>query len=233
MADLSAPLIVPCELGAPPALQSRQIHVYVAPVAELATGWLNAEEQQRAARFLDPTHRDRYTRIRATLRSLLANYLHVSPTEVTLDYAPFGKPQLRGAPALHFNLSHSRYWAAFAFRLDAPLGVDIENMRPQKNLHGMLGHVASAREQAAVTALPAADRLTAFYRLWTRKEAFIKGVGRGLGMGLRRIHIGIDDTSPRAVEYDEQTLPPWYVQDLSAPQNYRLAVCSHILPSDD
>lgn len=229
MSTLITPLVMPCELRVPPPLQPRQIHLYVAAVTELAPGYLNGEEQQRAARFLDPRHGDRFTRIRSTLRALLAHYLHCAPQDVALSYTRHGKPVLRDLAIPHFNLSHSRSLAAFVFGLDGPLGVDIEYVRPQKNLTGMLRHIASPREQAQLTALPAPAAQQAFYRLWTRKEALIKGIGRGLGMGLRRIHIGIDEHSPRPVEYDDEPLPPWFVLDQPAPIDYKLALSGHAI----
>lgn len=164
------------------------------------------------------------------LRKLLAFYLNCAPAGIEFSYAEHGKPSLQAHPQLQFNLSHSRDMAAFAFNFEHEVGVDIEYMRAQKDLAGMIRHVASKKEQAELQALNDSDAYQAFYRLWTRKEAFIKAVGRGLGMGLRSIHIGTHETTEAlAVEYKNQIQPMWFVSDLQAPQDYRLAICSQYL----
>lgn len=214
-------------------LASGQIHLYVvsitglqADAAEL-TASLTDQEVIKAGRLINPEHGRRQQLVRGLLRRLSSRYLGIAPQEVEFDYAGHGKPYLRNDPRLHFNLSHSRDMAAFAFRLDNEIGVDIEYMRPQKNLEGMIRHVASAKEQLELNALTGKDADEAFYRLWTRKEAFIKAVGRGLGMGLRAIYIGGSETdSPLAVEYKNETQPAWFVLDLQPPQGYKLALCS-------
>lgn len=209
------------------------VHLYVIDMTTLQemTGdlgaILNSEEQARAERFVNPKHGQHYRCVRGVLRRILSRYLNIAPQAVNFAYAAHGKPLLQNDPALHFNLSHSHHMAAYAIRLEQEIGVDIEFMRPQKNLVGMIKHVASPLEQDELNMLTENDARQAFYRLWTRKEAFIKAVGRGLGMGLRSIHIGTQlcDAS-LAVAYKNQILPDWYIQDIHAPTGYQLAVCS-------
>ncbi len=106
------------------------------------------------------------------------------------------------------------------------VGVDVEYMREQKNLPGMIRHVASKRERQELAALQESEVYTAFYRLWTRKEAVIKAVGRGLGMGLRSIYVGCGEQAGyQAVQYRDERLSGWYVTDIEPPGDYRLALC--------
>ena len=227
------PAIIPLDLQQPRPLTAGLIHLYVTPVSELLRAeselltYIKPEEDARAARFINPEHGRQHRCIRGMLRKLLGQYLNVAPNKIAFQYAEHGKPSLQDNPPLHFNLSHSRDMVAFAFSLEHELGVDIEYMRAQKDLGGMMRHVGSAREQAEWQCLDEAAAEQAFYRLWTRKEAFIKAVGRGLGMGLRSIHIGTAaDTAPRPVEYKNELLADWFIQDLEPPENYKLAVCS-------
>ena len=48
------------------------------------------------------------------------------------------------------------------------------------------------RELEALEALPAAARRPAFFRGWTRKEAFVKATGRGVTQGLRTFAVSLD-----------------------------------------
>lgn len=90
----------------------------------------------------------------------------------------------------------------------------------------MIRHVASAKEQQELSALNDKHADEAFYRLWTRKEAFIKAVGRGLGMGLRSIYIGTQcSQTALSVEYQGKITQGWQIYDLVPPTNYKLALC--------
>lgn len=187
---------------------------------------INSEEEQRAARFIKPQSGLHYRCIRGQLRKLLGAYLTVQASEVEFEYAEYGKPGLKNKSELKFNLSHSRDMAVFAFCLEKEIGVDIEFMREQKNLPGMIRHVGSPMEQDELNELQGPVAYDAFYRLWTRKEAFIKAVGRGLGMGLRAIDIGSGKIADdHAVAYNNKELPEWLIKDIPPPEGYRLALC--------
>ena len=231
--SISIPTIIQADLNRQRVLRANEIQLYVLRISEQLddeaelSALLSPDEVARAERFLNPQHGRNYRCMRGLLRKLLAAYLDMTPQAIHFEYAEHGKPSLSHQTELQFNMSHSRDMAAYAFCLQHDVGVDIEYMRAQKNLDGMIGHVGSPQEQTELQQLDTAARLQAFYRLWTRKEAFIKAVGRGLGMGLRSIHIGTaQDTAPRRIEYKNECLPAWFVQDLTPPADYKLAICS-------
>ena len=60
----------------------------------------------------------------------------------------------------------------------------------------MARHVFSFAEYAALGALPAEDRLKAFFRCWTRQESFIKARGEGLSFPLTGFDVSFADTPP-------------------------------------
>jgi 4'-phosphopantetheinyl transferase len=144
--------------------------------------------------------RDRqlWGRSRSVLRVLLARYLDTAPERVPLAVAANGKPCLGqpdedrqetdGAESLHFNLSHSGELALYAFSSSWPVGVDVELGHAAED-GARRDHVALARrvfgegEARRVQALAPAAREREFLRLWTRHEAALKRVGRGIGAG--------------------------------------------------
>lgn len=232
MPDSDHPVILRPAIDRPAALGENEIHLYVVPVSglddELAalSASLNAEERARAARFINPLHGDHYRCIRGMLRKLLATYLSSLPGQIVFGYAQHGKPYLKHEAQLRFNISHSRDMVAYAFSRQHELGVDVEYMRPQKNLDGMIQRIATSREQQELAQLAGQARNEAFYRLWTRKEAYIKMVGRGLGMGLRSIHIGTQASdTPLVVSYKDEIHKGCVVADMSPPDSYKLALC--------
>jgi 4'-phosphopantetheinyl transferase len=159
------------------------------PAAEVARlhSLLSADEQARAARFLSPLHRDRFAVAHGRLRELLASQLGVDPSALQFDTAEHGKPHLAGPQAgsgLQFNLSHSGDRGLVGWANQRHLGVDIELWRPLGDEAALVRRFFSPAENAAYEALAPAERTRGFFECWTRKEAYIKAVGRGLGLPL-------------------------------------------------
>lgn len=145
---------------------------------------LSSTERERADRFHFPEDRRRWIVAHAGMRRILARYLAADAGGLQFDQDANGKPFLiegGGRSGLHFNLSHSRDLAVLAVGA-GELGVDVEHGAGIVSVADLLGEVCSEAERLAVLALPEPDRRAAFLRLWTRKEAFLKGLGLGLNI---------------------------------------------------
>ena len=95
-----------------------------------ALRWCLSEgESERADRFVFERDRTRFIACRAILRGVIAQNLNIGPTDVVFAYGEKGKPYLEDWP-LFFNLSHSHNEALIAISRNAPLGVDVEHIRP-------------------------------------------------------------------------------------------------------
>ncbi|HEY5602552.1 MAG TPA: 4'-phosphopantetheinyl transferase superfamily protein, partial [Gammaproteobacteria bacterium] len=212
------PKIIPFQIS-PPTLALGQIHLMVASLESLAKhreqlyAVLNEEEQTRAQRFINAAHGDNFRLVRGALRVCLGNYLSLPAETIRFTFNQYGKPEIDSAQnprALRFNVSHSHHMAAFIFTLGKCVGIDIEFIKPLRNMHGLVKHVCGPRELEEFNALDIEERREAFFRLWTRKEAFIKAKGQGLSMGLRTIYIGFDTNRPaRPVQYRDHWLDNW------------------------
>lgn len=145
---------------------------------------LSPDEVKRADRFRFAQDRRRFVVARAVLRRLLGAYLGASPGSLRFAYGPHGKPRLADAHHAQghvtFNLSHSRDLALVAVAGGCELGVDLEAVRPLEEASAMARRIFSAAELAALAAMPEAERDMAFYRFWTRREAWVKALGTGL-----------------------------------------------------
>lgn len=152
-------------------------------------------ERQRAARFHCDRDRRRYIAARGQLRVLLSERLAVPPQAVELAYTPRGKPVLaRGG--LHFNVSRRGDTALFAFSRDARIGVDLEEIHHVAGADAIAARYFSGRERSAYEALASHERMTGFFNCWTRKEAFVKGLGAGLAMPLDRFDVTLAPGEP-------------------------------------
>jgi len=131
----------------------------------------------------------------ARLRQLLAPLLGIAPSQVEFSAGEHGKPRLAGIAAgsdLHFNLSHSGAVGLIGWARGREIGVDVEVWRPMSDEAALVRRYFSPAEITAYEALPAAQRTEGFFNCWTRKEAYIKAIGRGLGLPLDSFDVSID-----------------------------------------
>ena len=164
---------------------------------------LDERERTRAARFRFPVHRGRFVVGRGTLRSILGLYLGVPADRVKLTTGPQGKPRLAGGPALEFNISHSEDRALLAVASGRCVGVDIERIDASRATEDIARRFFSPEEIAALDGIPRRDRTRAFFRCWTRKEAYLKALGDGLSLPLDGFAVSVDrPASPRLLRSD-------------------------------
>lgn len=95
-------------------------------------------------------------------------------------YDAGGKPRLKDYPEIFFNLSHCRE-AAVCVVDSAPVGIDIESIRPFKDT--LARHVLSQEEYEIVIKAERSD--VEFIKYWTRKEALLKYTGEGIRTDLK------------------------------------------------
>ena len=101
-----------------------------------------------------------------------------------------------GDGTLRFNLAHSHELALYAFTRGREIGVDIEYLRALPDADQIADRFFSARENATLQALPASQRRQAFFNCWTRKEAYIKAIGKGLSQPLDQFEVSLAPGDP-------------------------------------
>jgi 4'-phosphopantetheinyl transferase len=187
-------LAVPC----PPRrmrLAPGEVHVWrldlnvpATQVSEL-NRTLDDDERARGARLAFDADRSHFISAHSFVRRLLGSYLGLTPEAVRYDRAPRGKPHIRVSPRdtnlpLRFNLSSSDDTALLAVSLNREVGVDIEKIRSERDCIGIAERFFSPRETATLRRLGSQERTPAFYRCWTRKEAYVKATGDGMFLPL-------------------------------------------------
>lgn len=146
--------------------------------------FLNTKERNRAARFYKEIDRNRFVIYRSILKFILASHTKQNVREIFLDYNLNKKPYLATHPWLHFNLSHSEDYAVIAIS-NKNIGIDIEYMADDFNFTNMLPDIFQENEIFMIN--NAANKKYAFYTSWTRKEAFVKALGKGIDEDFRYI----------------------------------------------
>ena len=179
-------------------LPDNDVHVWRAnlniplPDVQSLQHTLSPDERARAYRFRFERHRNHFIVARGTLRTLLALYLNISPTQLHFRYNAYGKPSLESPHTpLHFNISHSHELALLAFSQHRELGVDVEYMDRNIDYNELAQHTFSPYEAAIVTALSDDAKRQAFFNCWTRKEAYIKARGMGVSLDLTSFDVSL------------------------------------------
>jgi 4'-phosphopantetheinyl transferase len=180
------------------SLGDGEIHVWAGSLQATAAGTLTSarvlsrDEEARAGRFRFERDRDRFIVGRGLLRTLLAVYLDGDPSRLKFDYGPNGKPALSEfarSHGVHFNLAHSEDLLLVAVTLTWEIGVDVERIRPFADAEGIARRFFSQREWEGLRSLTDAQKPPAFFRLWTRKEAWLKATGDGISDSLGQVEV--------------------------------------------
>jgi 4'-phosphopantetheinyl transferase len=189
MLTAAPPLFAPGPIE--PALRPGEVHLWKADlraVPEEIGDCLAAPEWVRAGRFHFARDRRRFIAGRGLLRTVLARYLEIDPREVQLTMGAHGKPALAGASStLRFNLSHSGDLLLIALTHAREIGVDVELMRDTIPFEMLAEHYFAPEDAWHMHLLPAAEKATKFYDVWTSTEARLKASGLGLANGTKVI----------------------------------------------
>jgi 4'-phosphopantetheinyl transferase len=219
-----------------PAPSALQVHVWAAtldltPAALAASSTtLCAAEIERANRFRLMRDRNRFVAGRGLLRVLLSRYLQIEPRQIEFVYGAQGKPSLGKAflgSGLEFNLAHSHNLALLAVTNAGPVGVDVERIDPMADTRQLVARFFSARESAAFDRLPTDLKPAAFFNLWTRKEAWLKATGEGVGHLLDQVEVSFAPGAPArllSLPGNARTAESWDLYDLSPAPGFAAAL---------
>ena len=219
------------------ALPENEVQLWRLDLEALAVGedrWqqlLSADEQMRARRFISVRARHEFVVTRGLLRTVLAAYLDAGPKILIFHDSTREKPRL-GPPyadsGIAFNLSHAGGIALLAFTRSRELGVDVERLRRDLDVDAIARRYFSLPEQRQLAALNSEERYEAFFRCWTRKEAYIKAKGEGLSLPLDQFEVSLaigDTDALLATRPDTSDAARWSLREVPAGYGYVAALC--------
>jgi 4'-phosphopantetheinyl transferase len=206
------------------------------PISADDRALLDPEETAKAERIIIPGKRRQSYRARSELRRILGRYLDADPQALRFVYGEHGKPALAarpdGEPApLSFNLSHSGDLALVAVVLGRPelqLGVDVEQARDGRQFASIAASFFAPDEVAVFEALAIDEQPAAFYRAWTRKEAYLKAIGTGLSFASTGFTIRYGRGEEPALLHTTRLgddARRWRMVDVPCPPGYAAAAC--------
>jgi 4'-phosphopantetheinyl transferase len=162
-------------------------------------------EQARAARMPVARRRRDFLVARGIVRTVLGTYLEIPAAEVRIATRARGKPFVASPAAPAFSVSHSHRLAVVAVTPGFEVGVDLELVDPRLDVVAVARRFLSAQEAVRLAGLDPAARARAFFRLWTRKEAYAKATGRGLTVPLGEL---LGSPEPRSATHTTVDIDP-------------------------
>lgn len=144
---------------------------------------LSRKERTRAASFRFETHRNRFILCHGALRTILGLYLNTEPDRLDFCYNNHGKPCLSDRffkDQVQFNLAHSDDLAICAFAKGRNVGIDLEHVHNIPDVEELAASFFPKQESKRLQMLPSDQKTRAFFRCWTRREAYGKAKGTGL-----------------------------------------------------
>jgi 4'-phosphopantetheinyl transferase len=213
-------------------LWTRRLALDVEP-AEHDLSVLSTDERRRADGFQIAAARHRFVGRHVHLRQVLARYLDMPPASVPLLARLNEPPQLTVPSALRLSLSSSAGVSVAAIAWNRPVGVDVEHLDRDVDISAVAATVFSKQERQAVNRASASERQALFFRIWTRKEAFVKALGVGFMRDLKSFDV-IRPALPeraatKAIINDQEAKDDggrWLVQDVAGPSDFALACCA-------
>ncbi|GGD05300.1 phosphopantetheine-protein transferase [Hyunsoonleella pacifica] len=188
---------------------------------------LSEDEKLKVSKF--KFKKDKTTSIiaRGSLRVLLSKYLNYPATDFSFSYGVYGKPLLLDNQSIKFNISHSGEIIVIAFCNLYDIGVDIEYVEKGFNVLDIVNNYFSNAEIQALHNLPESEHIEAFYRGWTRKEAFIKAKAKGLSFPLASFSVSIDSdktTDLYETIWDKKEKELWDIIPFKTATHYKAAL---------
>ena len=159
---------------------------------------LSSEERRHADQFARPLDRGRFVAARGWLRHLVGALLDCAPGDVEIVTGDRGKPRVAGSD-FEFSASRTAAVALYATSRKMEVGVDVEAIRSTINIDGIAARFMSPAEQRALASLSQGQRLKALLQCWTRKEAYVKGIGTGLSCAVRDVDVWYGGRQPATV----------------------------------
>lgn len=148
------------------------------------TAFLNSDEINRVGHFYNEIDKDRFIIYKSILKFVLAAYTKLAVTKIHFDYNFNKKPYLSSHPWLFFNISHSEDFAVIAISLNK-VGIDIEYISKDFTFTNLLPDIFKDNEVLAIQ--NAVNKKQSFYKSWTRKEALVKALGKGIDDDFKNI----------------------------------------------
>jgi len=214
-------------------LSELEVHLWKSRITDYETdaeffysGSLPNDEKEKADNIRYEENRKSYIISRGILRTVLSEYLRIKPADIVFEYNKHGKPSIANGlnpRNVRFNLSHSNDLILYAVAKNKEVGIDVEHMRDVDRAERIIERFFSPEQRDFYNSQAESMKKTAFFRLWTRREAYGKAMGRGFSVPAVDCGIPLmrSDRKPASVQV---VSGKWSIYDLEQDDDYVSAV---------
>lgn len=192
---------------------------------------LSPDELLGLEKFHFETDRERMLVARGGLRDILARYLNTAPRKIQFHYTEHGKPFLNQT-TLNFNVSHANNCILIAITDNMLVGVDVEYHKKLFDYLSIAREFFTRNEYTNLLTVHPDEKSLAFYRCWTQKEAFLKGIGTGLYVSLDQFEVSVFPfENPKILEISKnfnhsEKNREWYISHINPGEDYIAALAT-------
>lgn len=185
-------------------------------------------EVARAKSYKSERLQKRFLLGRLKLRQILSLYTGSPFEKLEFSRGSQGKPFLKNHTQIRFSHSQSGDTQMVAVASGLNVGIDLEKVR-HDDFDAVARRFFSSDENALLQTLTGVEKLETFFRIWTRKEAYVKALGAGLAYPLTAFTVSGRVTDTDALihdDYCDRSPMSWRVTDISAPAGYFAALAA-------
>lgn len=176
-------------------LNPGEVHIWLAAIDErynklLTNSYLSENEKEREGKFAYDIDSFIFSVKHCLLRIILGRYLLCHPSEIRFKNNHYQKPAIAyPSTSIQFNISISSNRFVAAFSQHNAIGVDIEQIRQIENIKRLTKDYFTPNEADWVYSHLDSMLETAFFSIWTKKEAIVKATGQGLNIQLNTFDV--------------------------------------------
>jgi len=192
---------------------------------------LSNDEKVRVDRLRSEKDKIRFIVSRGLLRKSLSSYLNAPPSEIAFTYNKYGKPSVNSKYNLEnikFNVSHSKNLAVYAITKNREVGIDLEYIRKVNKADKIVGRFFTEEESEFYYSQPDDKKELAFFTLWTRKEAYSKARGMGIGLPAKEFDLKLIPTlETKTTDVETKNIESrWSLVDIEIDSEYLAALAT-------
>lgn len=197
---------------------------------------VNGDTYERLLNFVSDEKRARIGRFRIyedKLRSLfgeavakneLSKKLKCDIKDIEFEKNKYGKLKVKGNNDIYFNISHSGDYAIVGIS-DSEIGIDIEIYKGAKHeVVDLAKRYYTEDEYNWILSFDEAERIKAFYKIWTLKESYVKFVGKGLSISLSSFTFAFDGSNI-SLKKDNEVFNDVQFKTYDIEDSYMMSIC--------
>ncbi len=152
--------------------------------------YISYERRIRILKYINEVDKKRSLMSELLIRKAASDKLCIPAKKIRISYNPYGKPYIDNERYFKFNVSHSDAYVVIAIS-KFKIGIDIEKNKIID--FAIAKRFFTKKEYQYINSFIAeADKINAFYMLWTLKESYVKALGKGLSIPLNSFEFNFD-----------------------------------------